>query len=305
MSFPRLTTTRLVVGAGGLVLLLGVGLGLSAMSHHSSAAVDAEQDEAGFLPQGELELDYKSKFSHFKVTREDTTRTLWFVRDNGEEVVESQVDINRPYDLLVEYTRFMFLSYLFRPNPERVLIVGLGGGSMPHFLGRYDRKVKIDVVEIDPAIIQVAAQYFGVRSGGNLNIMNADGLDYLMKAKAKYDVIYMDAFLKPSASTDDTGVPVRMKTVNFYKSVQEKLKPDGVVVFNLNPHAGQADDVKTIREAFPNTYVFRLNFNGLVVVATTSQQHVPARALDRLAAGLDRRFRATFSFRRMVERLAR
>lgn len=305
MSFPRLTTTRLVVGAGGLVLLLGVGLGLSAMSHHSTAASEAEQDEAGFFPQSLLELDYRSKFSHFKITREDTTRTLWFVRDNGEEVVESQVDINRPYDLLVEYTRFMFLSYLFRPHPERVLIVGLGGGSMPHFLGRYDRKVKIDVVEIDPAIIQVAAQYFGVRSGGNLNIMNADGLEYLTNTRAKYDVIYMDAFLKPSANTDDTGVPVRMKTVNFYKSVQEKLKPDGIVVFNLNPHAGQADDVKTIREAFSSTYVFRLNYNGLVVVASTSKQHVPARTLDRLAAGLDHRFRATFSFRRMVERLAR
>ncbi len=265
MGYPRLTSTRTLLAAGGLAVI--VGLGLSAFSHQPRARGEAEQDEGGFPGQSVLELDYQSKYSHFKVSRENSTRTLWFVRDNGEEVVESQVNIERPYDLLVEYTRFMFASYLFRPNPDRVLIVGLGGGAMPHFITRYDRKAKVNVVEIDPAIVQVAAKYFGVRSGGNLKIMNADGLDYLKTTKLKYDVIYMDAFLKPSAETDDTGVPVRMKTVNFYKAVQEKLNPDGIVVFNLNPHPGQADDVKMIREAFGSTYVFKLNFGGLVMVA--------------------------------------
>jgi spermidine synthase len=305
MGYLRLTSTRFLLAAGGLAVILG--LGLSAFSHvpRAHGEAEAEQDEGGFLGQSVLEFDYQSKYSHFKVTRENSTRTLWFVRDNGEEVVESQVDIERPYALLVEYTRFMFASYLLRPNPDRVLIVGLGGGAMPHFITRYDRKVKVDVVEIDPAIIQVAAKYFGVRSGGNLKITNADGLDYLKNTKTKYDVIYMDAFLKPSDDTDDTGVPVRMKTVNFYKAVQQKLNPDGIVVFNLNPHSGQADDVKMIREAFPSTYVFKLNFGGLVMVASTSEQHIPTRKLDQLAAQLDRRFRATFSFRGMIERLVR
>jgi spermidine synthase len=272
-------------------------LGPSACTPHADVRGEAQQQDG-------LELDYKSKYSHLKISRENNTRTLWFVRDSGEEVVESMVDLDRPHDLLVEYTRFMFTSYLFRPAPERVLIVGLGGGSMIHFLNRYDRKVKVDVVEIDPAIVQIAAQYFGVRSGGRLNITTGDGFEYLKNTKSLYDVIYMDAFLKPSRETDDTGAPVRLKTVRFYEDVRKKLNPDGVVVFNLNPHTGLDEDVKTIREAFPVTYVFRLNFGGLVVVGSTSEKRVGATALARSAAQLDRRFNASFSFLGMVRRLA-
>jgi spermidine synthase len=234
-------------------------------------------------------------------------RTLWFVRDSGEEVVESQLRLDRPDDLLVEYTRFMFLSYLFRPKPEKVLIVGLGGGSMVHFLNAHDRNVKIDVVEIDEDIVNlVANRYFGVRSGGRVKINVADGAAYLKTTESRYDVIYMDAFLKPSNETDATGVPVRLKNVAFYKEVQKKLNPEGVVVFNLNPHAGLEEDLRVIREAFPQTYLFHLRYGGLVVVGTTSETRVLRRALDAAAAQLDRRFNMrdyNWSFRAMVRKL--
>jgi len=252
---------------------------------------------------GEVERDVKSKYSHIKVTRELNQRTLWFVRDSGEEVVESMVDLERPHDLLVEYTRFMFLSYLFRPKPEKVLIVGLGGGSMIHFLNYYDPKIKIDVVEIDPYIVDIATRYFGVRSGSRVKINVADGAAYLKSTDARYDVIYMDAFLKPSGDTDATGVPVRLKNVEFYKEVQKKLNPDGVVVFNLNPHAGLEEDLRVIREAFKQTYLFHLRYGGIVAVGTMSDTRVLRSTLDIAAAQLDRRFKASYSFRGMVRKL--
>src|SRR5262249_44444221 len=95
---------------------------------------------------GKTEYEVKSEYSRIKIVRLNNVRTLLFVRDNGEEVVESQQDLSRPHELLVDYTRFMFLSYLFRPKQEKVLIVGLGGGSMVHFLKHYDPKVRVDVV---------------------------------------------------------------------------------------------------------------------------------------------------------------
>jgi spermidine synthase len=273
---------------------------------HGEATAGGEPTQfEGELQGGGLELDHTSKFSHVKIYRENNTRTLYFVRDNGDEVIESRVDLDRPDDLLIEYTQFMFLSYLFRPAPERVCIVGLGGGSMVHFLNRHDRHVKIDVVEIDPSIVQIAAQYFRVRSGGNLKIHTADGIAYLKNTESHYDVIYMDAFLKPSRDTDETGVPVRMKTVQFYKEVQKKLNPDGVVVFNLNPHAGLDDDVKTISEAFPQVYTFRLEGSGLVVVASTAEKRIGYQALLRSASQIDGKIRANFRFSSMVRRLER
>jgi spermidine synthase len=253
---------------------------------------------------GDTELEVKSNYSRIKVTRRNSTRTLWFIRDNGEEVIESQVDLERPDDLLIEYTRYMFLSYLFRPNPEKVLIVGLGGGSMVHFLQRHDPKVKVDVVEIDPMIATIADRYFGVRTGRNVTINVGDGLEYLSRSDAKYDVIYMDAFLRPSGGTDKTGVPLHLKTLKFYSEIQKRLNPDGVVVFNLNPHLSVRQDIHTIQEAFPNTYVFRLTYDGYVVVASTAEKAFSPTALSAEAARIDKRFKAPFSFRKMASRLA-
>ncbi len=143
------------------------------------------------------------------------------MRDNGQEVIETLVDINQPHRLMLEYTRYMFLSYALQPKQERVLIVGLGGGAMVHFLARYDPQVKVDVVEIDPAVVQVAQEYFGVRSQGNVNIITADAFKYLAESQVPYDVIYMDAFLKPSGDTDSTGVPLKLKQAQFYKSLSD------------------------------------------------------------------------------------
>jgi spermidine synthase len=249
--------------------------------------------------------EVKSQFSHIKVTRNDSVRTLWFVRDSGEEVVESKVDLSRPDDLLIEYTRLMFLSYLFRPHPEKVLIVGLGGGSMVHFLQRRDPTVKVDVVEIDPMIVNIADRFFGVRTGGNVNINVADGMEYLTHTDAKYDVIYMDAFLRPSGGTDRTGVPLHLKTLKFYGEVRKRLNPDGVVVFNLNPHLSIGEDIQTIKEAFPHTYIFRLTYDGYVVVASTAEKGLSKQEVRIAATRIDRdeRFKSRAMFRRMADQI--
>jgi spermidine synthase len=257
------------------------------------------------LPElGAIEYSVKSDYSRIRVRKDINTRTLSFVRDNGEEVIESMVNLRRPYDLLVSYTRYMFLSYVFRPKQEKVALVGLGGGAMVHFLKHYDADVKVDVVEIDPAIVKVADKYFGVRSEGNVKIITTDASDYLRKTEAQYDVIYMDAFLKPSRDTDSTGVPLRLKTVRFYKEIQKKLTSEGLVVFNLNPHATIRSDIANIREAFPQTYVFELpNYSGAVVVGSMSEKRMPPATMAAAGGDLDRRLRASFSFRAMARML--
>jgi spermidine synthase len=251
--------------------------------------------------RGDIELEVKSNYSTIRVRRSNDFRSLCFVRDSGEEVTESTLDLRRPHDLLIDYTRYMFLSYAFCPKPERVLIVGLGGGSMVHFLQHYDKNVKVDVAEIDPMIVRIADKYFGVRTGGNIKVINTDGSEYFKRATDQYDVIYLDAFLKPSNETDSTGVPTRLKTILFYKEMQKRLKPDGLVVFNINPHQSIDEDIGRIREAFPQTYVFQLpNYGGFVVAASLAPARMPPKALLAAAQEVDRRFMASYSFRRMA-----
>lgn len=277
-----------------LVAVLGLGSALAALSsrgqHPGEATVEHEE---------------KSAYSKIRVLKEKSVRTLGFVRDAGDLIVESRVDLDKPHELQIPYTRYMFASYLLRPEQERVLIVGLGGGSMVHFLKHYEPKLKVDVVEIDPAVVRIAEKYFNLKSGGNVTILTKDAFDYLKNAEARYDVIYMDAFLKPAAGTDDNGVPAHLKTVEFYKLIQKKLTADGLVVYNVHPHDKAQDDLKNIRDAFPQSYVFRLpQFRGFVAVGTLKQQRAGIRELRGLGGDLDARFQASFSFRDMAERLA-
>jgi len=278
------------VRAGVLAVTL-VGLCLLLLS-----SVDGSV--AATTPGEKLLFNKKSPYSHIKVTESGSTRTLWFVRDNGQEVIETMVNMARPHDLVIEYTQFMFASYAFVPKQTRVLIVGLGGGSMVHFLKRYDVNLKVDVVEIDPVIVQVADELFKVKSEGNVKIFTKDAFEYLKDTKETYDVIYMDAFLKPSGKTTSPGVPLDLQTVDFYRNTQKKLTPGGVMVFNLNDNPGIKSDLKNIRDALAQSYEFKLSRDsGFIVVGATHEKRLADADVQKAAANLDGRFKASFSFR--------
>ena len=166
---------------------------------------------------GPVEYEVKSEYSHIRVRKKDNVRTIVFVRDGGQEIGETKIDITKPHELLIPYTQTMFASYLVRPKQERVLIVGLGGGAMVQFLKHHEPEVKVDAVEIDPAVVKIAAEYFDTKPSENVRIFTQDGFEYFKATEDTYDVIYMDAFLKPSRDTDSTGVPLNLKTIDFYK----------------------------------------------------------------------------------------
>ena len=114
---------------------------------------------------GVVEFDKQSDYSHIRVRKQGSVRTLVFVRDQrrgGHPVDGQHQEALRP--AAAPTSRAMFASYLLRPHPEQVLIVGLGGGAMVHFLKHYDPDVKVDALEIDPVVVQVADRYFDVRS---------------------------------------------------------------------------------------------------------------------------------------------
>jgi spermidine synthase len=284
------------------VLALAVVLPAVAVGMAAGTAFGAGR---GTAKPGVLEADTHSPYSHIRVRRQGTVKTLVFVRDNGEEAAETRVNTSKPHELLEPYCRFMFASYLFRPQPRRVLLVGLGGGAMVHFLQHYDPELKVDAVEIDPAVVQIAEKHFGVRGTETVKLITADGCEYLQKTNQRYDVIYIDAFLKPTGETDSTGVPLRLKTEKFYRTLQERLTPDGLVVFNLNRHQGTETDIGFIRVAFRQTYVFRVNAANTVAVASQAETRETAAALRARAHELDQRFKANFSFADLLSRLAR
>lgn len=245
---------------------------------------------------GRLEHEEVSAYSRIRVRRDGDVRALTFVRDNGQEVVQSRVSLTAPHTLVSSYARSMFASYLYQPHPRRVLIVGLGGGAMVRFLTHYEPQVQIDAVEIDPVVVRLADEYFGVRSGGNVRVQTADAITFIESTVDRYDVILMDAFLRPSSDTDATGVPKGLKTQAFLGSVKRALAPGGVVAFNINDHASMADDIATVGAVFGQVAVYRSPpSHNKVVIATEGALPTDEQMRARIGA-LDVRFGGALAF---------
>lgn len=250
---------------------------------------------------GRLEHEEVSAFSRIRVRSDGDVRALTFVRDNGQEVVQSRVNLAAPQTLLSPYARGMFASYLYQPRPQRVLIVGLGGGAMVRFLTHHEPQVQIDAVEIDPAVVRLAGDYFGVRSGGNVRVHTADAVAFVESTVDRYDLILMDAFLRPSSGTDATGVPAALKTLAFLGRLKQALAPGGVVAFNVNEHASMADDIAAVAAAFGHAVVFRCPpSDNKVVIATEGGLATDDELRARIEA-LDARFGGTLSFADLLQ----
>ncbi|MFN9721557.1 MAG: spermidine synthase [Planctomycetota bacterium] len=270
-----------------------------------STALLSDQVRGDDRLPGAIEHEVQSTYSHIRIRRAGNIRTMIFVRDSGEEAYESQMNMRSPHLLRFSYLQHMFTSYLLQPEQKKVLIVGLGGGSMVHFLQKHAPECEVDAVEIDPVVVQLAERYFAVKRNKNVRLIVADAFDYFRKNETKYDVIYMDAFLKPSASTDETGVPLRLRTIDFYKQLQSRLNDGGSVVFNINPHPEMKADLETIAEAFPQGYVFSLpNSEGVVAIGSLQPSRKKSDELRAAGREMDRRFRsAGFSFETLASHL--
>lgn len=284
---------RTMIGiAAVIVAVLGIAIYEGAMASDRDA--------------GPVVYEVKSTYSYIRIRKNGNVLTLVFVRDSGEEAFESQVNLRAPHVLKFNYLQHMFASYLVQPEQKNVMIVGLGGGSMVHFLQKYDPEVSVEAVEIDPVVVQLAEKYFKVKQNDKVKLVVADAFEYLKETKSKYDTIYMDAFLKPSEETDETGVPLNLRTIDFYKQMQGLLTENGSVVFNINPHDRMESDIATIKEAFPQTYVFNLpNKGGVVVVGSMQKTRVENPELINAGKAVDTRFKAGFSFQDIARRVRR
>src|SRR5262249_51187265 len=149
-----------------------------------------------------------------------------------------------PDDLPMRYARLISIAAVYPREVKRVLILGLGGGAIPTYLGRFMPEVTIDSVELDPAVIDVAKKYFGMRDTSKSRLIDSDGRVFLKRRSDTYDVIMVDAF-------HGSYIPFHMMTKEFYALVRERLAPHGVAVFNIMPGNRLYDsNLRTLKTVF-------------------------------------------------------
>ena len=169
-------------------------------------------------------FETNSKYNHIYVTEDHNgVRSLYF--DDGS-ACQSEIDPGRPQRLRLAYTRAAMSGLALVPNPKRALFVGLGGGAMPMYLRHLYKDLVMDVVEIDPVVVEVARTYFGYRQDARIHTHVGDGRTFVEQRGPAYDLIVLDAF-------SDDGVPYHLTTVEFLRAVKARLAPSGVVVANV------------------------------------------------------------------------
>lgn len=251
----------------------------------------------GILAKERLVKEIHSKYSHMKIVDYGTLRSLLFVRDSGEEVVESVIDVSSPQTLISLYTQKMFAGFLIGDMPKKVLLAGLGGGSMVHFTNYYFPTIQMEIVEIDPEIVRVAKEYFALKENKMNKIIIADIYQFLKSAKNSYDIIFIDAFLKPSKETDSTGVSLKQKEKEFFDNLKKNLSPKGVVAFNINYHKDYLKDIHSMKENFANVYIFHKKRSGnIIVVCSTEKQRYSKEFMQKRGEWIDREHKPNFSF---------
>jgi spermidine synthase len=138
------------------------------------------------------------------------------------------MDTRHPNKIVMNYPQMMLGSLYVQPAPRTVLIIGLGGGTLPRALAQILPQTKMEIVEIDPAVVRVAKRYFDFDAGGRITVAEADGRVYVKRALRegrRYDLIMLDAF-------DHEYIPEHLLTEEFLREVQTLLAPGGVLAAN-------------------------------------------------------------------------
>jgi spermidine synthase len=239
---------------------------------------------SGWLPERhEKGLIYErvSPYQSLEVRESEGVRTL--VSDRISQAAVRMAD-GEP---ALAYPRYMPAVLLVAPKLSRLLVLGLGGGSVGSYLGRRLPDLQIDYVDIDPAVPEVAERFLGFRPGGRTRVTISDARGFLHGSAERWDFIYCDTYIGLS-------VPFHLTTVQFLEEVRRHLAPHGV--FGLNLAAGLSDPFsramyRTVRDRFATTYVVDVRGASNVLVLATDEDRLSFSELAERGRALDARLR--------------
>lgn len=161
-------------------------------------------------------------------------------------------------ELATEYSRAFAGVTQSLPRSRNALIVGGAGFVFPaHFVSK-NLGEKMDVVEIDPAMLKIAKKYFYFKEVDRLQIYADDARNFIQKTKNIYDLIFLDAF-------NSIAPPHHLTTDTFIKNIAGKLSKDGTLVVNLVSSVSGKNSrllswqYSTLRETFSQVTAYKTN----------------------------------------------
>lgn len=153
--------------------------------------------------------DGKTRFLHFSLAH-----------------VQSAMCISNPGALELAYTRKMMSFALFHPQPRKILMLGLGGGSLAKFCHKHYPDAEITVVEINPQVLAFRDEFHVPEESERFTIVLADAAEFVASNRRTFDVILADAF-------DRHGFAGSLCNREFYTNLKRQIGDSGMLVSNL------------------------------------------------------------------------
>ena len=177
-----------------------------------------------------------------EIREEAGVRTLHF----GSDWIQGAMRIARPWNLELEYTREMMTPLLLRDAPRKVLLIGLGAASLLKFLYRHCPLAHITVVEIEPAVVAAARQFFKLPDDPRrIHMVIGDGAEYIFGSSKQFDLILVDGY-------DENAHSGTLESLPFYRACRAHLTGNGITATNLLTRSNRRFDasIKRLAEAF-------------------------------------------------------
>jgi spermidine synthase len=248
-----LLAAAVLIGAGGAVLLgrrwLVLAAALAALLLIPPGVVKAQ---AGLLFEDE------SHYQFIQVVERDGARRLYL--DEGlathsvwrkDEVLTGGV-----------WDTYLAVAAALAPRVDRVAMLGNAAGTAARAFAHFFPGVRIDGVELDPAVSDAGRRYFEMGKTPNLSVHDADARAFLRRTRQTYDVIVVDAYRPPY-------VPFYLATREFFELARRRLTRGGVVILNV---ATTPDDHRlaesiggTLATVMPTFAWQPLRFNRIVI----------------------------------------
>ena len=232
-----------------------------------------------------------SQYHRITVTEDATFRHLRF-----DKTHQSAMNLQDGYSSSIRYPDYLHLAIALKPDAKRVLVLGMGGGTVTKRFWRDYPGVRVDTVEIDPAVIDVAKRYFAYPVDVRLRTFNEDARRHVKATNERYDIVIVDCYYAEA-------LPSHLVTDEFFREVKAKMTPDGVLAYNVIG-AVEGDSSRLFRSLYRTAggvwsgmYVFPIGIGGdrspisrrnIIVLATDS--NVPRDVLlSRIASRVDGR----------------
>lgn len=293
LSGLALMAAQRLLRTTSVVLLVG-GLACAAVTPGTASGEDLVDMTAReqLLTKKDGQIDHiETTYNDIFVTKDKSQLHMAF-QLTGWDYTQSSINLKDVDDLPIAYTRQMTMAVVYPAELKRILMIGLGGGSISTYLGRHMPDVVIDTVEIDPGVIAAAKKYFGIRESERVRYLSGDGRVFLNRNKQPYDLIILDAF-------HGGYIPFHLLTREFFRLVKRNLTPDGAVATNL--HDGTKlyySAVLTMRSEFPDLYFYPSGEGEVIAVGTLKPRD--RVAISRRAAKMQDKHKFRFPLPQLV-----